>query len=162
MPSRRSFLRYALCAPWDLVVLLLAPLLWLAQQARPQVRHGVVWLDVREGSWIHRHWRYSTTLGHVVLLQPGLVGSQVEDHELVHVHQYEGAVCSVWLVGLTFALGTLTTGWGGLVLVGLLAPWWGYAGASLAALLRDERPYLDNCFERHARAEVLTCGHLER
>ena len=32
-----------------------------------------------------------------MLLQPGLAGSDVEAHELVHVRQYEGAVLSIWL-----------------------------------------------------------------
>jgi hypothetical protein len=158
MPTFRSFLRYLLCAPWDLVVLLLVPL-FCCLGARPSLRHGVVWLDVREGSLIHRRWRFSTTFGHVVLLQAGLCGSQVEEHELVHVQQYEGAVCSIWLMASVFATGTLLAfPWGGVALVALLAPWWGYAGASLAAYLRAKRPYLDNSFERHARAEVLTCG----
>jgi hypothetical protein len=156
----RTILRHALCAPWDLVVLALSPLFVAVGTHWPKRRHGVFWLDVREGSLLHRHWRYSTTLGHVVVLQPGLCGSQVEEHELVHVHQYEGAVCSVWLMALGFVAGLFFSPWHAVALVGLLAPWWGYAGASLAAVLRAERPYLDNTFERHARAEVLTCGHL--
>jgi hypothetical protein len=158
MRTFRSFIRYLMCAPWDLVVLALAPLFVAAGTHWPRLRHGVFWLDVREGSLLARCWRYSTTLGHVIVLQPGLCGSQVEEHELVHVHQYEGAVCSVWLMGLAFAAGLLFSPWLGVAVVGVLAPWWGYAGASLAALLRAERPYLDNCYERHARAEVLTCG----
>jgi hypothetical protein len=157
----RSFVRYALCAPWDLVLLSLTPLFWLAGGARPRLSRGVVWLEVREGSLIHRRWRYSTTLGHVVLMQPGLFETEVADHELVHVRQYEGAVCSVWLAGAAFFVGSFLALWLGATLVALLAPWWSYAGASLAAFLRDERPYLDNSFERHARAEVLACGQLE-
>jgi hypothetical protein len=161
MRHLRTFVRYSLCAPWDVVLLALSPLLCLLGAARPQLRRGVVWLEVKRGSFIHRRWRYSTTLGHVVLMQPGLTGSEVEEHELVHVRQYEGAVCSVWLALAAFSLGGLWSPWLAPLLVALIAPWWGYAGASLAALLRDERPYLDNHFERHARAEVLTCGQLE-
>jgi hypothetical protein len=116
---------------------------------------GVLWLDVRPGSLIARCWRYSTTLGHVVLLQPGLAGSPVEAHELVHVRQFEGAVCSVWLVALSCGLAHAAAGWAaGAALALLGGPWWSYAGASLSAALRGERPYLDNHFERHARAEV--------
>jgi hypothetical protein len=157
----RSFVRYALCAPWDLVVLALSPLICLAGGARPKLSRGVVWLEVRDGSLIARRWRYSTTLGHVVLMQPGLCDSEVADHELVHVRQYEGAVCSVWLAVAAFSIGGLWSPWLAPAVVALLAPWWSYAGASLAAFLRDERPYLDNSFERHARAEVLACGQLE-
>lgn len=149
------FALYLLCAPWDLSVLSLSWLLFPLGVARVRRDQGAVWLDVREGSLLHRRWRYSTTLGHVVLLQPGLEGSSVEQHELVHVRQYEGAVCSVWLAALS-ALGSCPWlgGWCVLPIV-LLGPWWSYAGGSLAAALRGQRAYLDNHFERHARAELL-------
>jgi hypothetical protein len=160
MQRCRSLIRYALCAPWDLLVLVLSPLLCLAGTKPPQLRKGVFWLEVREGSFIHQRWRYSTTLGRVVLIQPGLIDTDIATHELVHVRQYEGAVCSIWLGLAAFTLGNLLTLWLGLLLVALIAPWWGYAGASLAAFLRDERPYLDNEFERHARAEVQTLGQV--
>lgn len=153
---------YLLCAPWDLTMLSLAWLLFPLGVRRVRREHGVLWLDIREGSLLQRHWRYSTTIGHLVLLQPGLVGSSVEQHELVHVRQYEGAACSVWLAALcAFAL----HGWLGsasLLPVVILGPWWSYAGASLAAFLRGQRGYMDNHFERHARAEVLVASVANR
>lgn len=152
----KTALLYALCAPWDgAVLLLLTPLLFALGAQRMRARHGTLWLDVRPGSLLAHRWRYSTTLGHVVVLQPGLIGTLVEAHELVHVRQFEGAVASVWLVALSTWLTWRQFGLCyALALTLLLGPWWSYAGASLAALLRGQRAYLDNHFERHARAEV--------
>jgi len=149
---------YLLCAPWDLTLLSLSWLLIPLGVHKVRHEHGALWLDIREGSLLHRHWPYSTTLGHLVLLQPGLEHSNTEQHELVHVRQYEGAVCSVWLAAL-FALALHA--WLGAVWtlpVVVLGPWWSYAGASLSAFLRGQRGYLDNHFERHARAEVLVAS----
>jgi hypothetical protein len=159
-------LLYLLCAAWDLGSLLVGALLWPLGARSARVADGVLWLDVRSGSLLARRWRYSTTLGHVVLLQPGLRGSEVEQHELVHVRQYEGAVCGMWLAGVAAgaAYGVVLlargaahgdlAGRAALAVLALLGPWWGYAGGSLAAFLRGGRGYWDNHYERHARAEV--------
>lgn len=142
------------CAPWDAAVLCLLLLAWPAGRFRARRGPGALWLDVGPGSLVQRRWRYSTTLGHLVILQPGLAGSYVERHELVHVRQFEGAVCSVWCcAGLWLSLSqVLGTGWAAMAVL-LLGPWWSYLGGSAAAFLRGGRPYLDNHFERHARAE---------
>jgi hypothetical protein len=151
----RLGLLYALCAPWDGVVLLLFLLLAPVLRIRFARRRGAVWAELVPDSWVCRHNPYSTTFGHVVLLQPAAKGTTIEDHELVHIRQFEAAVLSAWLVALVlsaaWALEELAWGAG---LCVLLWPWWGYFGASTSALLRAERPYLDNAFERHARAEV--------
>jgi hypothetical protein len=140
----RSSLLYLLCSPWDCTVALLSVSLRLL---------GVSHARWSADSWLYRRWRYSTTLGHLVLLQPGCAGSETERHELVHVRQFEGAVCSVWLAALAgLAAGALAGFEVALLVVLLLGPWWSYAGASLAACLRGGRPYLDNHFELHARA----------
>ena len=159
----RLAILYALCAVWDAAVLVVTLPLWLFGVERLRRHAGVLWLDVRRASLLARRWRYSTTLGHVVLLQPGLIGSDVETHELVHVRQFEGAVCSVWLALAALALTYSLTGPRlACALVLLLAPWWSYAGASLAAALRGQQPYLDNHYERHARAETELQRPLER
>lgn len=151
----RLRLLYLLCAPWDLTVLCLTPALLALGVRRLRFTDGVCWLDVRAGSLLARRWRYSTTVGHVVLLQPGCAGGVVERHEHVHVRQYEAAVCSVWLGALCWLS---SAAYGGaqlsLILLLVFGPWWSYAGGSLAAFLRKQRPYLDNPFERHARAET--------
>ena len=153
MFSMRISLLYLLCAPWDGAVAVLSLALWPLGLRRARSALGVLWLDVRVGSWLARRWRYSTTLGHLVLLQPGCAGGDIERHELVHVRQFEGAVCSVWLAAVAglsaLALANAELAW---CVALVLGPWWSYAGASLAAFLRSERPYLDNHFERHARA----------
>lgn len=149
---------YLLCAPWDLTLLGLSWLLFPLGVQRARRSQGALWLDIREGSLLHRRWPYSTTLGHLVLLQPGLEHSHTEQHELVHVRQYEGAVCSVWLAVLAWAaLHALLEELSALPVI-LFAPWWSYAGASLAAWLRGQRAYLDNHFERHARSEILVAS----
>ncbi len=148
-------LLYALCAPWGLGAAALSLLLFALGARRPRWHLGVVWLDVQDDAQLLRSWGYSIALGHVVLLQPGLSGTSVEAHELVHVRQFEGAVCSMWLAVTTGLLMHLLAGnVAAMLSTGLLGPWWSYFGASLAAWLRCERPYLDNHFERHARAEV--------
>jgi hypothetical protein len=155
MQRLRLTLLYVACAPWDLTLLLLSPLWWLLGVRAVRCEYGVLWLDIAEHTLLHRHFQYSITLGHLVVLQPGLRGSDVERHELVHVDQYEGAVCSVWLAAACGLVAAHGHGLGlALAVCGVFAPWWSYAGASLAACLRSERPYLDNAFERHARAET--------
>lgn len=155
MSRRLVPLLYALCAPWDATLLALVALLapWLGLSL--SLRRGVIWARLPASAPLARVWRYSTTLGHVVLLQERAQGTDVEDHELVHVAQFEAAAVSVWLSGLTVvgldALGGWPVAVAALVLLG---PWWGYFGASAAAALRGGAPYLDNAFERHARAEV--------
>ena len=62
-------LLYALCSPWDGGVCALSLLLYVLGARGPRWHLGVAWLDVNEGSWLARRWRYSTTFGHVVLLQ---------------------------------------------------------------------------------------------
>ncbi len=148
-------LLYALCAPWNLGAAALSLLLFALGTRRPRWHLGVAWLDVRDNARLLRSWGYSIALGHVVLLQPGLSGTAVEAHELVHVRQFEGAVCSLWLAVTTALLMHLFAGnVAAMLSAGLLGPWWSYFGASLSAWLRCERPYLDSHFERHARAEV--------
>jgi hypothetical protein len=151
----RLALLYALCAPWDGLVLLLFVLLAPVLRFRFARRRGVLWAELDQRSWVCRHNPYSTTVGHVVLLQPTAKGTPIEDHELVHVRQFEAAVVAAWLMALvlTAAWAVQRLAWGAGICA-LLWPWWGYFGASTSAFLRAERPYLDNAFERHARAEV--------
>ena len=148
------WLLYGLCAPWDAVLVLFALLVRGLLGHAWQAERGVIWVEFRPAGLATRVWRYSITLGHVVLMQPEQP-EQVRDHELVHVRQYEAAVCSLWLVLLAWYVGAQwlpgPLPW---VVPLLLGPWWGYFGGSLAAALRGTRPYLDNPFERHARAEV--------
>ncbi len=148
-------LLYTLCAPWDAAVLLVTLPLRALGARRARSEHGVIWLDIQRNSLLDRRWSYSTTLGHVILLKPDLADTEVVAHELVHARQYEAAVLSLWLAGATCALGLALAGPIPALAIGVvLGPWWSYFGASLAAFLRAERPYLDNCFERHARAET--------
>lgn len=149
-----TFLLYLLCSPWDAVLVFLSLVLRPLIGQRWFVERGVVWLEIREGGLVYRLWPFSTTLGHLVLLQPGVPQSTIE-HELVHVRQYEAAVCGVYLAAVVVAGGW--TQWPlpwALLPAVLLAPWFGYFGASLAAWMRGQRGYLDNAFERHARAET--------
>jgi hypothetical protein len=144
----------AACAPWDLALLVLLSLAWPLTRARLRREHGVLFFDASDGSFAQRRWRYSTTFGHCVLLQPSLRGSVVETHELVHVRQFEAAVCGAWLAAALaasgFAIGAAPVA---ALFVAALAPWLAYFGASLSAWLRSERPYFDNQFEQAARAQ---------
>jgi len=118
-------------------------------------QRGALWVVVRRGSWLARHWRYSTTLGHVIILQAAHQRTRVMTHELVHVLQMEGRALHGWaLGGLQVALLHLGAEWAVLPTAVLSATWLSYGAASAAAWLRGGRPYLDNAWERHARAET--------
>jgi hypothetical protein len=154
--------RYALvvlCAPWDLVLAAFFALAAWPLGLALEHRRGVLWARLPARGRLAQRWRYSTTLGHLVLLQEHAQGTDVEDHELVHVRQYEAAVLGVWLAGGAWAvLSALCGGLAAAATLLLLGPWWGYFGASAAAALRGGEAYRDNAFERHARAEVALLG----
>lgn len=125
-------LRYAWAAPCSLVGLALGLVPWLAG-ARAQVVDGVLeigggrlgrWLESRPTEALGPRFG-AITFGHVVLGTSGAVLARLRRHEQAHVRQYEQ-------LGLLFFPA--------------------YAGSSLWEWVRGRRPYLDNHFEREARA----------
>lgn len=132
------------CMPVDVLGLLL--LLGTVGSGRWDLRRGVVWVRLRPGSWLAGRWRWSTTLGHVVLLSPKANDGTVR-HELVHVRQAE-AVCCAWafIVVLTGSVPALCLWPAAWLLV--------YAAASLAAWLGGREHYHGNVFEQQAYKEA--------
>lgn len=143
----KRLLLHALCLPMNALALTLA---WLATcGAGPAWQRRGQLLIVRPStsSWLARYWRYSTTLGHVVLWHPDH-DEAVLAHELIHVLQAEACCLGWWLLALVAWSSTLV--W--------LSPfaWLAlYGAACVAAWLSGAEAYRGNVFERHARAELL-------
>ena len=112
----------------------------------------------REGSWLDRKWRFSTSIGHAISYHSSHVALEgepmaaVQIHEHVHVEQSEAAMLGSFLVAVTqFAV--LGEAWWWLcVLVwatGNLV--WALSGW-LTAILRGENAYRGAHFEEAAYA----------
>lgn len=111
--------------PVSLLGLLLAALLGLAAGLRWNWREGVLeLLPRREPRWLQRLGIDAIALGDLVIARNAGLMDALRAHERVHVAQARR--------------------WGPLFLLA-------YPLASLYCLLRGQRPYWDNCFEREAR-----------
>jgi len=103
--------------------------------------------QVSEGSWLERHWKYSTTLGHGIIYRPDVrcpeTGNKnwwpIQVHEHVHVEQMEAAALSFSIVAAVTAFIT----WSIWPFVFVWAPFniYFHVGVWGAALLRGEHPY---------------------
>lgn len=144
-------LLYLACLPVDALGLCLVALLALSSgqplnRGRWWAERGcLVYCPPREG-WLARRWQFSTTLGHVVVMHPAVVGQgyvATFDHELVHVAQCEALCCLWWLCTLV--------SWSPL-LASLSPIAWlvAYLCGSLTALLAGRSSYLGNVYEAHA------------
>lgn len=49
--------------------------------------------------WVSKRWRFSTTLGNVVVMHPDH-GHVVRQHELIHVRQFQDVAFMGWIAGL--------------------------------------------------------------
>lgn len=144
----RRVLLFVLCLPADALGVVLCVLMTTGSRPTWQRDANVVLVRPAAGSWLARHWPYSTTFGHVILFHPEH-DDAVLAHELVHVLQAEACCLGWWLV-------TVISGALALVLLSPFA-WLGlYGAASIAAWLSGAEAYRGNVFERHARAEVLS------
>ncbi len=142
----KRFALSLLCLPSDLFGLTLAWLVTLGTKPSWLRVDGCLCVRPAAGSWLARHWCYSTALGHVILWHPDH-DECVLAHELVHVVQAEACCVAWWLLALV--------AWS--PMLSWLSPlaWLAIYGAScVAAWLSGAQPYLGNVFERHARAEV--------
>lgn len=100
----KTLFRYLVCLPSDLISWTFLSIVWLFFGTKPHWDNGF-WFEFKSGSWPMRTWfkRWrGTTLCHGGWLAPGMTGTLIEDHEQVHVEQYETA-------GLIF--GTYTFMW---------------------------------------------------
>lgn len=143
----RRGLLFVLCVPTNVLGLVLAFLMTTGSRPIWQRHANVLLVRPAAGSWLARHWPYSTTFGHVILFHPDHDDAVLE-HELVHVLQVEACCLGFWL--LTLVGGSLSLVW--------LSPfaWLSlYGAACVAAWLSGAEAYRGNVFERHARAEIL-------
>lgn len=142
-----------LCVPWMFTVSL--PLLFLLQLLRlvHDVRllpSGVVIATFTLRAT--RYWRFSTTLGRVVFLQP-LADTETLEHELVHVRQHEDLVFIAWQ--LSVLLGPFFDGlWGPALLWWSAGLWQLFMYLTAALRYGWRRSYLDAEHERAAYAQT--------
>lgn len=143
-------MKYALrllCLPVDMLALVVVGLLSALNRGAWHKAAGcLIWLP-REGTWFARRVPYSVTLGHVIVIHPGHVGSfSTWLHEQRHVWQSEAA-CVLW------ALVTLAT-WSKVMLALWPLAWAFYViSAGVASKLKGREFYRDNVLEQHARGE---------
>lgn len=137
---------YVLCAPMDLLGLIVGTVLWCLSPGAFYGHTGMLLVRPRPGSRLAKSWRYSTTFGHVVFWHCDH-GTDVLNHEHAHVRQFEAMCVAWWLICL------VSWCWW-LPLAGPLAWYLIYFSASLAAWLGGRETYRGNTFEEAARAEA--------
>jgi hypothetical protein len=153
MTDPRSPLRWLLwllALPWSLAVawpLVLLLRTFAAQDLRWQWP-GILTATWRP--WVRAHWRYSTTLGHAMVLHPEHAAGAILAHELVHVRQAEDEALRAFVGAVAAVLAT-----GSWLFAGA---WWATSYAHLAtnflaAILRGGRVYRDAEHERSAYAQ---------
>lgn len=120
-----------------------------------------LWCELREDSFFSRVWNYAgVTLGHGGIYNHGRSGgpgvdTDTEQHELIHVEQYEVAMLVAFVAGQIIF-------WSRMDMVGLVfgaifwvLGWYIVYGASmLQAWLRGETHYRGNVFEESAYSQV--------
>lgn len=174
MKTKTQFLAYFFCLPWDITIawptILLIRLLWgknLQWETPPMPNPGgpVLTCEILADSWPGRTWYKpwgGTTIGHGIfygadLVQPGK-WSGLQEHEHVHVEQFEGVSLGSFITGLWVgivigALGHAVAA----VLVGLLIWWLGYLVMGLGnwtvAWFRGENFYRGSSHEESAYAQ---------
>ncbi len=128
MLAPRTVIRYAWAAPTTCVGLV-AGALTLLSGGRVQVRRGAIEFHGGFSRWLGRRWGFAAmTLGHVIVGRDTGCLESCRDHEQAHVRQVER--------------------WGILFIPAYLL-------ASVWAWRKGHDYYLDNWFERDARA---ACG----
>lgn len=147
----RKAITYALCLPATLAGALLALLAWPLLGGSWRLHDGCLWLYF--GARGARRWRYSTTLGHTILLHPAHHADRItQKHELVHVDQFRGdCISALAVAGVAVAGGAH---WAAALVLLVLHHWFAYLGHSAGAWMRGGRAYKDNPYERHARWET--------
>lgn len=137
---------HALCAPLNVLTLLQALLLRATVCDFWQWRGGVLYLL---GDPEHRFWRgfrWSWSIGHVIVMNPAH-GPETRRHEELHIPQSESGCMLGWLVGLgAVALG-LSPLWLPLFVVG--GPAINYACAAAVSLLHGHGVRGRNHLEDH-------------
>ena len=124
---------------------------------------GCLCLEFQKGSWPTRTWYrkwLGTTLGHTIIYnvgrsgKPGIVDTPTEEHEMIHVHQFE----VMQQLGLTITVINVYSGfdfaseWYELLVLPA-ASGIAYLASMLQAIIRGETPYKNNIFEESAYAQ---------
>jgi len=160
--SRRRWVLWALAIPFNIIAwfwLLLMVAIYAAHDLR--VEPGGVLTAVWR-PWAAKRWRYSTTLGHAIIYQPGrrapvgAVPTRIQEHEHVHVRQAEDdALRSVVLAAFVFTWWAISPGttWRAALMIWVFSYAWKSTNF-LAAWLRGLRVYRDTEHERSAYAQT--------
>lgn len=183
MKTKTQFLAYVFCSLWDITIawpaILLVRLFWgknLRWETPPMPHPGgpVLVCDIRADSWPGRTWYKpwgGTTLGHgifygVDIIKPGEKWTSIQEHEHVHVEQFEGVSLGSFAMGLWVGITIAALGHGvAALIVGLLIWWLGYLVMGLgnwgAAWLRGEDPYRGSSHEESAYSQGDAHHHRE-
>lgn len=174
MKTKIQFLAYFATMLWDVSVawpaILLIRALWgrnLRWETPPAPHPGgpVLVCELRPDSWPARTWYRpwgATTLGHAIFYNVGQVEpkdwNSIQQHEHVHVEQFEGIALASFFFGLTTAITLATLGHGVAAFVLGTTEWWvGYLlwGACNWAVagLRGESVYRGSSHEEGAFAQ---------
>ena len=124
-----KFTLAVLTLPTYLIGYLSALLAWALFIAhRPKAVDGVIFMTQR--SWVAKFWRFSTTIGKLVLVNPRHLGSRrIREHELVHTRQFEDMSIAILIV-------TIAANWVPLWCLWLIGPV--FLGSSyVASMLRN-------------------------
>lgn len=150
MKPVRNIIRYVLTTPmfFGWLFPLLTFVLYMSHELR--VIDNKV-LSATWRPWAAKIWKYSTTLGRGMVLQPD-AGDRILDHEMVHVRQFEDATLLALIVSLLVTLVTWNLWW---LLLWASGPLW-LSTAYLGAVMRGGRIYRDAEIERSAYAQTDT------
>lgn len=174
MKSPVQFMTYIFTFLWDVTVawpvVILVRLLWgrnLRWEKPPFPKPGgpVLVCEFKEGSWPNRTWFSGwagVTLGHAIVYNSGVADpdgwSMIQEHEHVHVEQYEGSSLGYFFHGLWVgtAASFMSPTFG--PIIGVVLWWTGPAimvfADQLVALMRGEDAYAGSSHEESAYAQA--------
>lgn len=172
MKTNTLWLAYLFCLPFDLLIswplILFVRAAWgksLRWERRPVVGGPVLVCDIRADSWPARTWYKTwggTTVGHGIFYGHDLVvpgeWSSLQEHEHVHVEQFEGVSISSFLTALWVTILIVSLGHTTVAMITGLAIWMlGYLMMGIgnygAALFRGESMYRGSSHEESAYAQ---------
>ena len=162
MTKRRNkyYVTYVWTIAWDLISWMIVLFGWLFFGKKLQWCEGL-WCEINRKSLFGRLWKWGgVTLGHGGFYGDGLSGghgidTREEEHEHVHVEQYEVAM----LIGFIFAVATVCVfhNLAALIVGGVFWVFsWVimYAASAVQAWLRGEDGYRGNIFEESAYSQA--------
>jgi hypothetical protein len=148
--------------PVDLLTFLSVLIVWSLFGRKLQWHDGL-WVELKKNSWFNTVWGYKyrgVTIGHGGILAAGAAGNDgidtdTEEHELVHVEQFEAIMLAGLLSGIIclFLCSIFCDVWRAVIAGGVvwITAWpFGYTASLLQAYLRGEDAYHGSHLEEAA------------